>query len=831
MAQVSEELIVQISAQITQLQEGMAAALATVTSSNAEMSAATAAASEAMVAEMSAVGVAAAGMGARVAEGALVAKESMEKVKAGFNGMLEFAAVGLGIEKAVESLKHLAERGVGLEHLSQQTGITVLKLSQLQYAAQNTEVSEGALNTGLAKLARTMTSAHEGQTKASASLAHFGITAANLHDPMFSMADALEKIADKTKAQGDGFLKTGEAQQVFGRGAAELIPLLNQGSDGMAKLAKASDAAGYSMDEKAQAAAKQAAAAFVELHLASQTMSKQFAVGLAPALSLIAGQMVEGMKDGGQLSEMFGALGTIIKGVITVVEALAAGFRIAFTFIIGEVFEAADAIKGMGSILADALTGNWGRIQGDWKSMTGSMSADWSAGVGQIKDTAAGAYNSIKAMWSDSPIKAGAGGEGADNGQGGTSDGKGGKAKKEKAVKAAKDMFAAMKAELTKAEVDEQVSDDKRLGFELAFWQAKLKTAKKGSAEYKQISNQVETLLLAQQRKAATTSAEIHKIEEQQAIRHANAMRDIKKTEIEARFSAGEIGKQQELAQLAALEEERFRMESEEMNRELELLKDKPVAWRQMTAQIEELNDAHLKIIAEQNKAAADAQAASITAALQPVTSAIQQSVNGMIAGTTTMKKALGNIFQSIMGEFVSMAVKMAQKWLVTEIQKTLATRMQTTIRSAMEKTAAKQSIASDAATGKSQITSAAATGAAKAYQAIVGIPYVGPILAPIAAGVAFVGIEAFASRLGSAAGGWGQVPHDQIASIHKDEMILPADIAGPMRAIAKGGAMGGGGTTVNLSTLDMRSVADALRRNPAALAGAVQHANRMGHF
>jgi hypothetical protein len=826
MAQVSEELIVQISAQITQLQEGMAAALATVTSSNAEMSAATAAASEAMVAEMSAVGVAAAGMGARVAEGALAAKESIEKVKSGFKGMLEFAAVGLGIEKAVESLKHLAERGVGLEHLSQQTGITVLKLSQLQYAAQNTEVSESALNTGLAKLARTMTSAHEGQTKASASLAHFGITAANLHDPLFSMSNALEKIADKTKAQGDGFLKTGEAQQVFGRGAAELIPLLNQGSDGMAKLAKASDAAGYSMDTKAQAAAKQAAAAFVELHLASQTMSKQFAVGLAPALSLIAGQMVEGMKDGGMLSEMFGALGTIIKGVITVVEALAAGFRIAFTYIIGLVFEAADAIKGMGSILADALTGNWGRIQGDWKSMTGSMSADWSAGVGQIKDTAAGAYNSIKAMWSDSPIKAGAGGDGGSNGQSDTGDGKGGKAKKEKAAKAAKDMFAEMKAELTKAEADEKVSDDKRLGFELAFWQAKLTSAKKGSAEYNQIQNAILTL----EKQMASQKAAILKTEEAGELAHNKAILAQKKAGVEAQYSLGQIGKQQELSMLAGFEQQAYGLELKGLNDYIATLTAGTNAYAAALNQRQALTDAYNAQMQQSNIAMAEAQSASVKAALAPVTSAIQQSVNGMIAGTTTMKKALSNIFKSIMGEFVSMVAQQVAKWAAGQITQTAAAVAGATARVATAKLAAKATAKADAQSGQSAITSAAATGAAKAYQAVVGIPYVGPILAPIAAAVAFVGIEAFGSRLGSAAGGWGQVPHDQIASIHKDEMVLPADIAGPMRALTKSGGPAGG-TTVNLQALDMRSVADALRRNPAALAGAVQHANRMGHF
>ena len=55
---------------------------------------------------------------------------------------------------------------------------------------------------------------------------------------------------------------------------------------------------------------------------------------------------------------------------------------------------------------------------------------------------------------------------------------------------------------------------------------------------------------------------------------------------------------------------------------------------------------------------------------------------------------------------------------------------------------------------------------------------------------------------MASAAGGWGQVPFDgAITELHKDEMVLPASIAGPLRAMtaAAGGANAGGGT-VNTS-------------------------------
>ena len=88
------------------------------------------------------------------------------------------------------------------------------------------------------------------------------------------------------------------------------------------------------------------------------------------------------------------------------------------------------------------------------------------------------------------------------------------------------------------------------------------------------------------------------------------------------------------------------------------------------------------------------------------------------------------------------------------------------------------------------QVMNDAKSAAAGAYNAVVGIPYVGPFLAPAAAGVAFAGVMAFAE------GGWDRVPSDQVAMIHKNEMVLPASIAEPVRQMAAAG--GGGGQQIH---------------------------------
>lgn len=102
--------------------------------------------------------------------------------------------------------------------------------------------------------------------------------------------------------------------------------------------------------------------------------------------------------------------------------------------------------------------------------------------------------------------------------------------------------------------------------------------------------------------------------------------------------------------------------------------------------------------------------------------------------------------------------------------------------RTAAEVTAQAESATAQATSGSAQIMNDALKAAAGAYQAVVGIPIVGPILAPIAAGAAFTAVAAF-DTLTSAQSGEYRVPYDGKAyALHADEAVMPRQIANPMR-------------------------------------------------
>ncbi len=129
---------------------------------------------------------------------------------------------------------------------------------------------------------------------------------------------------------------------------------------------------------------------------------------------------------------------------------------------------------------------------------------------------------------------------------------------------------------------------------------------------------------------------------------------------------------------------------------------------------------------------------------------------------------------------------------VTVEAAKTGATVTGVAVRTGAEVSGAAASKSAQAAINGPSILGSAAKAAAGAYSAVAGIPYVGPILAPAAAAVAFSAVAAY-QTVASAEGGWGNVPFDDApALLHRNEMVLPASIASSVREMAARGGISG---------------------------------------
>ena len=218
--------------------------------------------------------------------------------------------------------------------------------------------------------------------------------------------------------------------------------------------------------------------------------------------------------------------------------------------------------------------------------------------------------------------------------------------------------------------------------------------------------------------------------------------------------------------------------------------------------------------LAEENKRAWDNTAA-------PIERAIDRSVTGIILGTTTVQKALANLAQSIVAEFVNSAVKGALGQI--------------------------GALWGAGAVGGNQDFSGALAGAGEAVVgggvaqgvASTGLFGAGGIIGSLSEGISTLFAFQQGGIVPSAQGGWAVPslgPGGVLAQLHSNEMVLPANISQGLQAMLAGpsvangsGAGGGGSVIVNISAIDSQDVKRFFHSNGALLVDALNRATRNG--
>lgn len=156
------------------------------------------------------------------------------------------AAVALG--NAVKaSIDHADELG----KTAQKVGVSVEALSRLEYAAKLSDIGLEQLSSGLKKLSLNMSAVATGANgPVATAFAALGVSVKNADGTLRSSTAVLGDVATKFAAMEDGTQKTALAIQIFGKAGADLIPLLNAGSEGLSTMAAEADRLGVTITTK-----------------------------------------------------------------------------------------------------------------------------------------------------------------------------------------------------------------------------------------------------------------------------------------------------------------------------------------------------------------------------------------------------------------------------------------------------------------------------------------------------------------------------------------------------------------------------------------------------
>lgn len=238
--------------------------------------------------------------GVAVAQGALRGLQaqlaSLESMSAKGLSLSGMAGIGLSATAAAAAIgatvKVAADYGDQLDNMAQRTGVAVEELARLQYAAKLSDTSTEALGKGIGNLSKLMVGAAYGGAESSKLFERFDISLRNADGTMRSTTEVLYDLSDIFTAMPDGPEKTALAMEVFGKKmGAELIPLLNQGSDGLRAMGDEAERLGLVLNAEQTKAAADFNDNLDRLAMLSKSVAVNLGNLLIPSLNQIMGEM------------------------------------------------------------------------------------------------------------------------------------------------------------------------------------------------------------------------------------------------------------------------------------------------------------------------------------------------------------------------------------------------------------------------------------------------------------------------------------------------------------------------------------------------------------
>lgn len=252
-----------------------------------------------------------------------------------------------------------------LDEMSMRTGIAANDLAALEFAALQSGTSLQKLEQMLGRVSDKATDAASGNRAAAAVFKAMGLDVTGANGALKSQEELLLGIAEKFSTYRDGTTKAALAQDLFGRGGRELIPLLNKGASGIEELKqKYRELGGLTVDSAARLNEFNDRLAATEAR--AKVLTGQFVEGLLPALS----QAVSYLEGASVSADKFKSAGTLL-GQVT-------------AFLADMGMRASGALQALGTALGASAAAAAMVARGEFKNALQTMK-DMSAEIDQLE--------------------------------------------------------------------------------------------------------------------------------------------------------------------------------------------------------------------------------------------------------------------------------------------------------------------------------------------------------------------------------------------------------------------------------------------------------------
>lgn len=234
------------------------------------------------------------------------------------------AAAGGAIATAMAGV---ITRAGDMYELSQALGLTVEDLSRMTYAAELSGVQIEGLEKAIKKLSVSLFDASQSGTGPAANAFRMlGISAVDAEGNVRPVIDVMGDLADRFAKMPGGAEKTALAIRVFGKAGADMIPMLNEGRDGLQEMYDEAQRLGIVLDTETAASAEALGDELTRLNAAKDGVITKITTGMLPALRSLAGALIKTSQDSRTMAVVGQALGSTLRALVTVAVLVGAAF-------------------------------------------------------------------------------------------------------------------------------------------------------------------------------------------------------------------------------------------------------------------------------------------------------------------------------------------------------------------------------------------------------------------------------------------------------------------------------------------------------------------------
>lgn len=293
------------------------------------------------------------------------------------------AAFVAGVGAASVLVKQAIDSADAMAKMAQKAGVSVESLSTLAFAAELSGVEVGSLQSAMVKLAKGMSDASMGTGEAMKGFDALGISVKDSEGNLKSSDAIMAEVAGKFAGMEDGANKTALAVAIFGKSGADLIPMLNSGSDGLKAMQDEARALGLELDGGSGQAAERFNDNLTRLNSVKKGFANQIMKAVLPALEGLTNNMVASAKSSGTLEKAARSAAAGIKILMSIGSIVAGVFKT-----LGET------LGGVAAVIIQLFSGNFKQAFETGKNVV----ADF---AGNIKGT----LGTVEAIWSESAAK------------------------------------------------------------------------------------------------------------------------------------------------------------------------------------------------------------------------------------------------------------------------------------------------------------------------------------------------------------------------------------------------------------------------------------------